>query len=87
MARHPNAERLHNPSSSNTRELLKRIGRPYSEIASVLGCSKRTIERYAAEGGCIPYPEQFMLEELAEIADRRKRARASAHPLQGLSIT
>ncbi|HHA2676633.1 TPA: hypothetical protein ACOECQ_002757 [Stenotrophomonas maltophilia] len=89
----PDASQGHDSSSAHTRDLIQRTGLTYAAVAQRLGCSVRSLERWAGQGGSIPYPEHYLLECLADrrVAKPKKAARKpkgaparKAHPLAGL---
>ncbi|HEL5400122.1 TPA: helix-turn-helix domain-containing protein [Stenotrophomonas maltophilia] len=89
----PDASQGYDSSSAHTRALIQRTGLTYAAVAQRLGCSVRSLERWAGQGGSIPYPEHYLLECLADrrVAKPAKAARkpkgalpAKPHPLAGL---
>lgn len=86
MQKTPDAAMWHMPTAEYVQSLIRRIGRPYREVAAALGCGERTVERWAATGA-IPYTAQFALEAMASAADAQRRRVRSAHPLDGIEIS
>lgn len=74
----PNREALHKPTPDYMRELMARIGRPQVWVADRTGISRRRIQ-YLVVGSKdfagviqdvkLTYPEQFILEALAEAGE------------------
>lgn len=86
MQKTPDAAMWHMPTAEYVQSLIRRIGRPYREVAAALGCGERTVERWAASGA-IPYTAQFALESMASTADAQHRRAREGHPLDGIEIS
>ena len=74
----PNAHTLHQPTAAYMAELMRRIGKPQTWVAERTGISRRRIQyllvgqkTFAGETKpvLLTYPEQFILETLAEVGD------------------
>ena len=74
----PNAPAQYRPGPEYVAELMRRIGRPQTWVAERTGISRRRIQyllvgekTFAGETKpvLLTYPEQFILETLAEVGD------------------
>ncbi len=70
----PDARHRHDPSPRRMRALVEATGLTYAQLAERIGCSVRSLERWLAEGGRTPYPEQYLIEALAAQAVKAKAA-------------